>query len=446
MRRRRAAALISLAVWAATVAFALSVAIRGFPRGLSVLVCLMVALLAAFHGVLRHRGVTRLVSIAVAVAALAAALALVLLEGRLFEDLLIVAGVTISLTAARAAFTVRVRLPSAPRPRRPVLFYNPRSGGGKAERFHLAEEARARGIEPVALRPEDDLRSLVRRAVAEGADGLAMAGGDGSQAVVAEVAAELGLPYACVPAGTRNHFALDLGVDRDDVVGGLDAFVRGGERLVDLAEVNGRVFVNNVSLGIYADAVQRAGYRDAKLRTLLQIAPERLGPEATRSDLRWDGYGGREGSAAVAILVSNNRYRVGSILSSGTRPQMDAGVLGITVLTATERPRMLSWLGPHWRQWGRRAFRVDAGAPVAAGIDGEAATLEPPLRFRTRHRALKVRIAAEHPGASPSAGNPNGILDALRSLGLIAAGRYAPSRSQQSGPTPRSDAKLPPDD
>ena len=106
-----------------------------------------------------------------------------------------------------------------------------------------------------------------------------MAGGDGSQAIVAAVAAELDLPYACIPAGTRNHFALDLGVDRDDVVGALDAFVEGGrERRVDLAEVNGRVFVNNVSLGVYAEAVQRSGYRDAKLRTLLDTVPDALGP------------------------------------------------------------------------------------------------------------------------------------------------------------------------
>ena len=119
-----------------------------------------------------------------------------------------------------------------------------------------------------------------------------MAGGDGSQAIVAAIAAELGLPYACVPAGTRNHFALDLGVDRDDVVGALDAFVDGGERTVDLAEVNGRVFVNNVSLGLYAEAVQRTGYRDAKLRTLLDTVPDVLGPGSGKLDLRWTGPAG----------------------------------------------------------------------------------------------------------------------------------------------------------
>src|SRR5207245_7356056 len=147
-------------------------------------------------------------------------------------------------------------------------------------------------IEAIELTREDDLEQLVRAAVAQGADALAMAGGDGSQAVVAKVAAELDLPYACIPAGTRNHFALDLGVDRNDVVGALDAFVDGGERQVDLAEVNGQVFVNNVSLGLYADAVQRPGYRDAKLHTLLDTVPDVLGPQSKPSGLSWHSANG----------------------------------------------------------------------------------------------------------------------------------------------------------
>ena len=153
--------------------------------------------------------------------------------------------------------SAHVSLPPAPRPQRPVLFYNPLSGGGKAARFDLAAEAKVRGIEPVELVPGESMAVLVRDAVSRGADALAMAGGDGSQAIVASIAWEHSLPYACVSAGTRNHFALDLGVDPDDVVGALDAFVDGAERVVDLADVNGRVFVNNVSLGIYGEAVQR---------------------------------------------------------------------------------------------------------------------------------------------------------------------------------------------
>jgi diacylglycerol kinase family enzyme len=302
-----------------------------------------------------------------------------------------------------------------------VLFYNPKSGGGKAERFGLAGEARDRGIEPIELTRGADLAELVRDAVADGADALAMAGGDGSQAVVAAMASELDLPYACVPAGTRNHFALDLGVDRDDVVGALDAFVDGGERRVDLAEVNGRVFVNNVSLGLYAEAVQRPGYREAKLRTLLDTVPDVVGSDS-ELDLAWRGPGGHEHHSGAAVLVSNNRYRLGTAVGSGTRPRIDDGVLGITVASApgggpgrfAQRP---------WREWSAPEFEVRSDHPVVAGIDGEAVTLDPPLRFGIKPGVLRVRIAPKHPGASPSAAIPERFWDGIRALVGIAAGR-----------------------
>ena len=277
---------------------------------------------------------------------------LVIVQGQLLDNLLVLAGVLAALAAARLAFRVHVHWPPVERPSHPVLFYNPLSGGGKAERFHLADEARARGIEPIELRRGDDLEELVRAAVKQGADGLAMAGGDGSQAIVAMIAAELDLPYACIPAGTRNHFALDLGVDRNDVVGALEAFVNGGERRVDLAEVNGHVFVNNVSLGLYAEAVQRPGYREAKLHTLLETVPGALGPDAEPPTLRWDGPGGAE--SAVAILVSNNPYRLGRALGSGTRPRLDRATLGITVLVPVI---------------GRQQWRCESQAGDAA-VDG----------------------------------------------------------------------------
>ncbi len=315
--------------------------------------------------------------------------------------------------------------PTPTPPSHPVLFYNPKSGGGKAERFHLADEARARGIEPIELELGTDLWDLVRGAVADGADALAMAGGDGSQAIVAAVAAENDLPYACIPAGTRNHFALDLGVDRDDVVGALDAFVDGGERRVDLAEVNGRVFVNNVSLGLYAEAVQREGYREAKMRTLLATLSEWQRSEGTGPDLRWRGPGGHEHQAGMAILVSNNRYRLGHAVGSGTRPRIDDGLLGITV--AGQPTGRAGHRGPHrpqrpWREWSAPEFEVDADLPVPAGIDGEAVTLEPPLRFRIRAGVLRVRIAKQHPGASPSATMPEHAVEGVKALWGIATG------------------------
>ena len=330
---RRLAAIVALVNWTATLVLAVAVAVTEFPRGLGVLGCVVVAAAAAWYGVLR-RGVARMAGLMVAALALAGAVVLLIAGGSLLAELLVVAGLLVSLAAARAAIAEHVDLPSASAPRQPVLFFNPRSGGGKAERFSLADEARARGIEPIELKPGDDLETLVRGAVERGADGLAMAGGDGSQAIVAAIAAERGLPYACVPAGTRNHFALDLGVDRDDVVGALDAFVDGGERTVDLAEVNGRVFVNNVSLGLYAEAVQQEGYRDAKLRTLLDTVPDVVGPGGGGLDLRWTGPGGHAHHAGAQVLVSNNRYRLGRAVGSGTRPRIDDGLLGITVFGA----------------------------------------------------------------------------------------------------------------
>jgi diacylglycerol kinase family enzyme len=418
----RPAAIGALLLGLGGLGLAVVVAVQEFPRGPIALACVALAAAAAWYGILR-RGAARSAGLVIGVLGLGAAIVLVASD-RLLEELLVVAALVLSCACARAAFGFRAQLPPVPAPERPVLFFNPKSGGGKAERFAVAAEARARGVEPIELGPPWDLEGLVREAVAGGADGLAMAGGDGSQAVVAAIAAELDLPYACVPAGTRNHFALDLGVDRDDVVGALDAFVDGGERRVDLAEVNGRVFVNNVSLGLYADAVQRTGYRDAKLRTLLNTVPEVLGPGASGLDLRWKGPGGHEHRSGAAILVSNNRYRLGRAVGSGTRPRIDDGRLGITIAGApTGRGRGGRLPQRPWREWSAPVFEVDADHPVPAGIDGEAATLDPPLRFQIRPGVLRARVARRHPGASPSAMLPESVGQSARALARIAAGR-----------------------
>jgi diacylglycerol kinase family enzyme len=191
-------------------------------------------------------------------------------------------------------------------PRRPVLFINPRSGGGKAARARLAERAREAGIEAVTLVPGQDLAALAGDAVAAGADVLGMAGGDGSLAVVATVAAAHGIPFVCVPAGTRNHFALDVGVDRHDLTGALEAFTGGVERRIDTAEVNGRVFLNNVSLGVYGDAVRSPAYRDAKVRTPLETAAEVMSPSAGEPALNLTDDLRHEHRHPAVVLVSNS--------------------------------------------------------------------------------------------------------------------------------------------
>ena len=424
----RLAALAALVSGAVLAILTFDIVVTQFPRGLIVLAGLVLAFAAAWYGLTRTGG-ARLLGTGIAILAVAVIVVVLIAYGdHLAQAIVIVVGLGLMLLATRTAFRIHVRLPRVPDPGHPVLFYNPKSGGGKAEKFLLANEARARGIEPIELKLGTDLEQLVRGAVVDGADALAMAGGDGSQAVVAMVAAELDLPYACIPAGTRNHFALDLGVDRDDVVGALDAFVGGRERRVDLAEVNGRVFVNNVSLGLYAEAVQREGYRDAKLRTILDTLPEALGPEGKGVDLRWTGPGGHEHSSGTAILVSNNCYRFGRAVGSGTRPRIDDKLLGITV--AALPTGSLRLIQRPWREWSAPAFEVDADGPIAAGIDGEAVTLETPLRFRILPAALRVRIAAAHPGASPSAAMPEGAWETALALARIAIGRTPKPQTQ----------------
>ena len=162
------------------------------------------------------------------------------------------------------------------------------------------------------LEPGEDWLQRVRDVAASGPDVLGMAGGDGSQAMVGTVAAELGLPMVVVPAGTRNHLALDLGLDRDDVVGALDAYGAAVERTMTLADVNGRVFVNNVSLGLYAAIVRSPSYRDAKVDTTLSTLPQVLGPGTEPFDLRFTGPDGVEHRGAHVIQVSNGPYGTGA--------------------------------------------------------------------------------------------------------------------------------------
>jgi diacylglycerol kinase family enzyme len=294
-----------------------------------------------------------------------------------------------------------------------VLIVNPKSGGGKAERFHLVEEARRRGVQPIVLEASSDLRTLAQEAIGGGADVIGMAGGDGSQALVASVAMRHDVAHVCIPAGTRNHFALDLGLDRDDVVGAMDAFGEAIERRVDLADVNGRVFVNNVSLGVYAKIVQSAEYRDAKRQTTAAMLPELLGPDAKPFGLRFVGPDHVEHESAALVLVSNNPYVLTRLTGFGTRARLDAGVLGISAievrgamdfsqLAAAEAVGQIR----RYRgllEWQLDTFTVESDTPVEAGLDGEAVMLAPPLQFRSLPGALRVRLPPLAPGRSPAA-------------------------------------------
>lgn len=323
---------------------------------------------------------------------------------------LLAALVVIALTAlaagqARMAVAGGLRSDGVPyeKPKHPVLIANPKSGGGKVEKFGLRELAEQHGVEVVILEPGDDLEQLARDAIARGADCLGMAGGDGSQALVASVAIEHDLPFVCVSAGTRNHFAMDLGLDRADPGEAIVAFSHGLERRIDYATVGGRLFVNNVSLGVYATIVQQDAYRDAKLETSRELLPELLGVHNEPFDLQFTTPDGTEVDGAFVILVSNNPYILGPKLDVTQRRSLTTGQLGIFAInarTGAEAGRLVArstfGLGhrdPNIHQFETEAFEVRSKSGTAyAGVDGEALDLATPLQFRIHPGGLRVRV------------------------------------------------------
>jgi len=407
------------------------------------LALLFVAALAAWEALTRTGG-RRWAGVLIAAAAIVAVVALeVSREG--FSGILLLlqlALLPIALGLARYALARDVRTlkrgatPGAPVPaaRRGALIMNLKSGGGKAERFHLEDECRGRGIEPIILTWGDDLLQLARDAIDRGCDVIGMAGGDGSQALVASVAAERGVPMVVIPAGTRNHFALDLGLDRDDVVGALDAYGEAFEHAIDLGDVNGRVFVNNVSLGLYATIVRSPEYRDAKRETALAALPQMLGPGTEPFDLRFSTPDGKRHDGAHVIQVSNGPYgtTVGGITS---RPSIDTGLLGIFSLvvpdgrSATRALAALATAHPElyegYDAWSAPTFELTAGAPIAVGLDGESLDMEPPLVFSSRPGVLRLRLPTQAIGYSPAA-RATGIGALLPDLWRTVRGRPIP--------------------
>jgi diacylglycerol kinase family enzyme len=357
---------------------------------------------------LARTGAVRVIGVVLAVAAPAAVLVLYAAVGMLVPALVSLALWVSAATAARTALgtrhaSARRTAPAvAEAPRRPWVLMNPRSGGGKVERFHLVEKARAAGCQVVLLDGRQDVTALARQAVAEGADLLAVAGGDGTQALVAEVAARHDLPFLVIPAGTRNHFALDLGLDRDDPAAALDALAHGTELRVDLGYAAGRVFVNNASFGVYAFVVTDPRYRDAKAATTLRALPGLLtGEDAPRLAVRADG---TRVDGLQALLVSNNVYgRAVDAAHPGRRERLDAGLLGVVCVRVANAAQAadVAARGPRSESLVRLATGeavVDAGADtLPVGIDGEHVELPSPVVCRIDAGALRVRVPRRRP-------------------------------------------------
>ena len=289
------------------------------------------------------------------------------------------------------------------RPRQPVLLCNPWSGGGKVDKFGLKAMADELGVETVFLAKGLDLAELARDAIARGADCLGMAGGDGSQALVASICHEHGIPFVCISAGTRNHFAQDLGFDKEDPRKGMVAFRDGVERFIDYGTVGDRLFVNNVSMGIYATIVQQDSYRGAKAQTAREMLPEMLSHQAEPFDLQFTLPDGTEIADAFVIQVSNNPYVWRVSTEFAQRRAMDSGQLGVFAVNARTGPeaaeivtRALTGLArrdPYFHEFTCETFEVRSRSGKAfAGIDGEALELDTPLEFRIHPRGLRMLV------------------------------------------------------
>jgi diacylglycerol kinase family enzyme len=437
---RRAAAVAALVLLVA-VLVATVVQILGDPLRFVLEVLLLAALVAAGWDALIHAGRRRTVATLVAVAAVLALIASILsadgprVVSLVARIVVLLGAVALSKYALGTSTTALVRgqTPGTPVPpaARGVLFMNLKSGGGKAEGFDLPGECRKRGIEPVVLEAGQDWLEVVRDKAATGVDVLGMAGGDGSQAMVGTVAAELGLPMVVVPAGTRNHLALDLGLDRTDVIGALDAYGDAVERELDLADLNGHVFVNNVSLGVYAAIVRSPEYRDAKRDTTLATLPQVLGPDSQPFDLRFTGPDGIEHQGAHVIQISNNPY--GETMASRTgRPRLDTHLLGVVSLVLDKPGAAGAFLTalaaghperfPGYQQWSTPTFEVASDGPIDVGLDGETMAMDPPLRFSIRPNPVRVRLPHHAPGYSPAA-RSLGWRQSLGQLADVARGR-----------------------
>ena len=230
-----------------------------------------------------------------------------------------------------------------------------------------------------------------------------MAGGDGSLAAVVEVALERDLPFVTVPFGTRNHFARDLGLDRDDPLGSLAAF-HGEERRVDVALVNASPFLNNVSLGVYASFVHDPARKTRnRFMAFLRMVPAALGRSRRPLGLSFEIEGRRYDYLALVVLVANNDYRMISMADLGERSGLEEGQLHAYVIEAVDRRALLAMLAravagkvekaEGWVEWSSTRFRIETSRRrLHAATDGDPVLLEPPLEFEIRPRGLRVLV------------------------------------------------------
>jgi diacylglycerol kinase family enzyme len=284
------------------------------------------------------------------------------------------------------------------------LIINPAAGSAATLTESLTRAARERGIGMRVLEPGEDAKHAALEAADAGAESLAVAGGDGTVAAVAGVAVERNLPLVVVPTGTLNHFARDLGLDLARPLAALDAFASSHhERRVDVGRINGRPFINNVSLGVYAEMLGDPGYRDDKVGVAQAKLQAALSDPELRRALRITPPDEAPLESVLAVVVSNNPYEFARWDRLGQRHRLDTGTLQVSVFDASaldELERLLAGtlLGaiefrPALHHWTSERMETGVrGEVVRAGLDGEPITLEAPLRFSVDPGALRVLV------------------------------------------------------
>jgi diacylglycerol kinase family enzyme len=368
--------------------------------------------IAGVYWFLARRGFLRWAALALAVLTPVAVAVLFARYNHLWVAIAVIAVLLAAAAAARTAMgpvtqSTHTVDRDARRPKRAFLIMNPRSGGGKVAQFGLAGKARALGATVALLDGPGyvDVAQLARRAVAAGADLLGVAGGDGTQALVAGIAADAGLPFLCISAGTRNHFAMDLGLDRDDPSACLEALTEGIERRIDLGRIGSRIFVNNASFGVYAELVRSPAYRDDKRGTTLAMLPDLLSADGTHK------LTARAETAVVeapqAILVSNNPYDTNDIAGLGRRDRLDTGRLGVIAVKVANAAQAVALMradrGTGLTVLESREITIDAPADeIPVGIDGETVLMPTPVRCSIEPGALKVVLPRRRPGRPPA--------------------------------------------
>ena len=302
-----------------------------------------------------------------------------------------------------------------------TLILNAGSGGGKhqpairvaAERCGWVIREVGPGADPAGLAASADT------------DVLVVAGGDGTVSAVAAVAVERDLPLVVLPCGTLNHFAADAGLDCNHPLAGMAAVEDGTEMRVDVGSVNGRVFINNASIGFYSSMVQDPQYRSRRVAvTSRYLRRAILGGGSTMTVSLTLAPRVVVPDTVLTILVSNNAYSPGVAPGAALRPRLDEAVLWVHLLGLNERRGPLLWRlartlvtllsgRSQVAAWPTREQTVGFDrARIRVGLDGEAVELTTPLRFVSRPGALRLRIPSVgrvERSADPDAGIANPI-------------------------------------